>query len=137
MPPTHKTGRNASLKLIRAGTTMNMSSGLDDSALARAVDTHEVTSYGDNDKFHLPGHRSATISGSGPWASTYETFLSGCLGTTGVTFRYAPLSTETGNPLWTGSLLVTSYDVQLPAAGRVSYSIDTIITGAVTSTKEA
>lgn len=136
MTATFRDGRKTHLKLTRAGTTMILSSGMDDSEFARAVDTHEVTVYGQDDKRHVSGLRGATLKGSGPYASTFESFLSGCLGSTAnPTFGWSPLSTVAPNPFFTGSLIVTDYTISAPLSGRVAWSIDTIITGAVTSTK--
>ena len=134
--PTFRPGKKAYLKLVHAGSTFIASSGLDASELDRLCETYDVTTYGaGGDKNFISGLRSAGIKGGGPWASTFDAFLSGCMGSsTVVAFTYGPESTASGRAKFTGSMIFKNTSISAPAAGRISWTLDADVTGAITST---
>lgn len=136
MAPTFRPGKKAFLKLVRGASTMILSSGVDTGELARLCDTYDVTGWGKDDKNFIAGLRSATLKFSGPWASTYETFLSGGLGSSSLNaFTFGPESTVATRIKLTGNLIFTNYMVQAPVNGRINWTVDCQLTGAITSTK--
>lgn len=137
MAPIFRHGRTAVFSLTSAtGGAVVFSSGMDDSELARQVDTAEVTTFGDTDKSYLPGLRDKTFSMSGHMSSTHAEKLDAMWGhSTGTTCSYSPTSTSTGNRLYTGSGILTSYSVSAPVGDKVSVSVEVQGSGTWTSTK--
>lgn len=145
--PVFKGGKTAQIRLIKgagAGTTMVLSSGADASDFQRQIDTYEVTTYGDGDKNYIAGLRGCTLKFSGPFATTYEDFFAPILGSTVQTkLDYAPLSTVAGNSRYRvsstntipGFVIPTNFAISAPVGGRVSWSVDLLISGPVKSTK--
>lgn len=129
-------GKKAFLKLVHHGSTFIASSGMDASELDRLCETYDVTVYGNNgDKAFISGLRSAAVKGGGPWASTFDTFLSLCMGSTAaVAFTYAPASTAAGQSKFTGNLIIKNTSINAPAAGRIAWTFDSDVTGAIVST---
>lgn len=134
--PGFRAGKKAKLTLVHHASTFIASSGMDASELDRLCETYDVTTYGaGGDKNFIAGLRSAAIKGGGPWASTFDTFLSLCLGSSAaVAWTYAPASTATGQSKFTGNLIVKNTSISAPAAGRIAWTFDSDITGSITST---
>jgi predicted secreted protein len=137
LAPTFKHGKDAVTTLTSAtGGTINFSSGMDDSELARSVETAEVTTYSNDDKTYLPGLKDKTFSLSGHMSSTHAEKLDAMWGhSTGTTVNYSPMSTSTGNRLYTGKAIMTDYTIGSPVGDKVSVSLDFQGSGAWTSTK--
>jgi len=137
LTPVH--GSNAFFSISDAsGSTVTMSSGLNDAGLARTVDTAEVTTFGDNDKEYLAGLRDATVSVSGNFTSTQSETWVGLLGhSTSPVFVYGPEGSASGARKYTGSCIVTAYDETSPIGDKIGSSISLQMTGAITSTSYA
>ena len=136
MSANFRGGRRAYLKLSRTGSTQIMSSGLDTGDLQRIADAYEVTHWGQDDKNFIAGLRSATFKIGGPWASTYEAFLSGSLGSSNlVAIDYGPESTASGRIRLKANAVLINYDLQTPVGGRAVWTGDLQLSGSVTSTK--
>lgn len=129
-------GKKAYLKLVHHASTFIASSGLDASELGRLCETYDVTVYGNNgDRAFISGLRTANIKGGGPWASTFDAFLSLCMGSTAaVAFTYGPASTATGQRKFTGNMILKNTSISAPVGGRLAWTLDADITGAITST---
>lgn len=139
MAPTHRHGKAAFFSITdTGGSTINLSSGLDDCSLDRTCETAEITTYGDNDKVYLSGLRDATWSASGHCASTHEEKLAGLLGnSTNPNWVWGPQGNSTDNtyPKFTGAAVITALSVSAPVGDKVSFSISGQCSGAITSTK--
>ena len=138
MAVTFRHGKGANLKIANAsGSLVNLSSGIDEMSIDRALDTAEVSSFGDNDKSFIAGLRGATISFSGMFASTHAEILDGIFGhTTNPGFEFSPDgSTASGRHLLTGTGLLTSLNYGAKVDDRVTVSAEFLVSGAVTSTK--
>jgi len=136
MPPDFRPGKKAYLKMVHHASTFIASSGMDTSELDRLCETYDVTVYGSGgDKNFISGLRSAAVKGAGPWASTFDTFLSLCMGSTQpVALTYGPGSTASGQRKFTMNVIFKNTSIQAPAAGRIAWTFDSDVTGAVTST---
>jgi hypothetical protein len=102
----------------------------------RDVDTPESTTFGNNDRTYIPGLAGATLSISGFWDSTATTgpddVLQQNVGkATTSTFNYGPQGSVTGDIVYTGECILTSYVVSAPVDGIVSFTADFQVTGAV------
>lgn len=132
-------GKSASVWIdSTAGSLVNFSSGLDEATFSRALDTAEITSFGDNDKSYIPGLRGATFSMSGMFSSTHAEVLDGVFNdatSTTYSLEFSPDgSTAAGRHLIKCELIPTSLEYAASVGERVGLSAEWIVTGAVTST---
>lgn len=136
MAPTFRHGKSAYLSLTdTAGSAFVISSGGDDLSFNSAVDTAEVTSFGDGDRAYLAGLRNHDMSFSGHFSSTHYDKLAPMLGhSTDTTFIYGPAGDTTGYIKLTGKAIVTGVDVGSPVGDKVSMSVNMQVTGVVTTT---
>lgn len=134
--PSFRPGKKAYFKMVHHGSTLIASSYLDTSELDRLCETYDVTTYGSGgDRNFISGLRSAAIKGGGPWASTLDVFLALCVGSTSpVAFTYGPGSTATGQKKFTMNAIIKNTSISAPVAGRIAWTLDSDITGAITST---
>lgn len=136
MAPVFRHGKGSFFSLTSAtGGVINYSSGIDDCSLARKLDTPDVTTFGDNDKSYIVGLRDASFSVAGIFSSTHVKKLDALLGSTaGGAFVYGPEGTASGGRKYTGSSILTGYDVKSPVGGRVALTFSLQCSGAITST---
>jgi len=102
----------------------------------RDIDVPESTVYGQDDRTYIPGLRGATLSISGFWDSTATTGIDHILDQIAIktvtsTFIYGPQGDTTGDLIYTGECLMTSYSISAPVDGIVSFTADFQVTGAV------
>lgn len=125
-------GKNAVFKVTDSGSTLRDLSGyINTDGLAREADTPEVTTHGNSSKRYIPGLFDGTISIEGPWDLTLDGYLAGILNLER-TFEYYPAGNSTGKPKYSGSLILTSYEVEAPMDDAVSFSGEFQLTGDVT-----
>lgn len=118
-----------------SGSTIVLSSGLDDITFPRDVDMLEVTTFGDDDRVYIPGLRGASFSVSGHFSSTHAIALDGLLGhSTDSGFDYSPESTSTGRQQYTGNVFLENLEYGTPVDGKANLSATFRITGPVAST---
>lgn len=121
---------------ITGGTTRNLSSGITDMTFGRTVETADITTYGDGDRFYLAGLRTGTMSGNGIFASTYEDIISPLLGvSTGIGVKVSPHGAVSGRTLYTCGVIITDASVGVPVGDRVTMAFNFQRTGAILSTK--
>ena len=104
------------------------------------VDTAETSGFGDTDKSYVVGLRGHTIKLAGNWDGAAngpdDVFGNlagqGAAGTILSAFVFGPAGNATGNVKYSGNALVTSYGVNSPIGGAVTFSADLLVTGAVT-----
>lgn len=134
--PTFVHGKGSFFSITSStGGTINLSSGIDDASFPRTVETAEVTTFGDNDKFYIVGLRDATISIAGHFNSSHAKKLEVLAGwSTQPTFVYAPEGTAAGSRKYTGKCILTSFEASGSASDKVSMSVDFQCSGAITST---
>lgn len=126
------------------GTLRDISAYVDSVDFPQNVDMAETTGEGGTTaKTFIPGVREGKISVKGTWDNTAsvgsETVL-GALANAGgqlaaggsVSFEYNPAGTATGTTKYTGECYMTSYQQSSPVNGRVGFSADFQVTGAIT-----
>ena len=111
-----------------------LSDNVDDLSLERAVDEAEVTTFASTGKEYVTGFSDNSISFSGPWdgaAGEVDATVAPLVGGAAVTWSYAPAS---GVVTYSGSCLITGYNIKSSIGGAVTYDATARITGAVTRT---
>jgi predicted secreted protein len=132
--PTFVHGKNAQFTL---GTT-NLSNTLNEITLPREIETAETTTFGGQDKTYITGLSDATVSLSGMFDATVDGAIntiitnlkSGSIAS--ASFTYGPSGSAGGAPRFSGSALVTSYEISSPVGDVVTYSLELQVTGGVT-----
>ena len=76
----------------------------------RTADTNEVTTFGKSNKCYIAGLKGATLPFEGLFDTGTDATLAGFFGTV-VTFAYYPAGTATGNVYYTGTGIMTAYNV--------------------------
>ncbi len=139
MAPLFRHGKGSKFFLdSTAGTLVNLSSGVREVTISRAMDPAEVTTFGDNDKNFIVGLRGAELSIDGIFSSTHADVLDGVFNdatSTSYSFELNPDgSTGAGTQLYKGECIMTSLEYGAPVDDAVSMSVSLLVTGQVTST---
>ena len=114
-------------------TPTDISQYLDDVGLAAAIETAEVTAFGDDSKAYVVGLQDHTSSASGHFDPTINTHLAALKGfATAVTFHYGPAGSGSGSPRYVGTVFITGYEVQSGVGDKVGFSMEMQVTGDVT-----
>lgn len=125
-------GKKARLSIqSAAGVLTDISPYINDTGLARSVDTAEVTVLNVDDKSYVAGLRGATVPLNGFFDPTFDALMEGILGMER-TFQYDPAGSTSGLPRYTGSMLVTAYETSTGTGGAASVTGSLQVTGAVT-----
>ena len=132
---TPRHGRKAFMSVTTStGGTVTLSSGFDDTGMARTVDTAEITTHGSTDKKYLAGLRDATISLGGIYTSTQAKTLEGLLGhSTNTSFIYGPEGNTTGFRKYSGKAIITALNYGSPVSDKVVMSVSAQVTAGVTA----
>lgn len=129
-------GSKASFQVDDTTATLrDLSSYLKSAGLARSADTAETSALGTTSKTYIPGLLDATISIEGQFDPTVDGYLSGLLGfATPVDFEYYPAGTPVGatKPKFTGTVILTSYEVTSGVDDVAMISGEFQVSGAVT-----
>lgn len=114
------------------GTLRDLSSYLTSDGLSREADTPEVTAKGDNSKNYIAGLFDGSIPIEGNFDVVVDGYLAGILNVAR-TFEYYPAGTPVGatKPKYSGSVILTSYEVEAPVDDKVGFSGEFQITGDV------
>lgn len=115
----------------------DLSSFVSSADFNRDVDVPESTVFGQDDRTYIPGLRGATLSISGFWDSTSTTGVDEILDevatkSTTSTFIFGPQGDTTGDLVYTGECLMTSYSISAAVDGIVNFTADFQVTGGVT-----
>jgi hypothetical protein len=130
-------GKNCYFELTDGGGTAR-SIGTDLQDAAFAVELPDVKSTGFTDSWDeslvgIPGYK---INIGGNWTDTSNTgtavVLDSLIGASQRYFRLAPGGSATGQRCYTGSIIMTSYNVTVPVAGKVSVTANFVGTGVMT-----
>jgi len=132
--PTFVHGKNAQFTL--GGT--NLSDTLNEISLPREIETAETTTFGTQDKTYITGLSDSTVSLSGMFDATVDGAIntlitnlkSGSIAS--ASFAYGPAGSASTKPRFSGSALITSYEVSSPVGDVVTYSLELQVTGPVT-----
>ncbi|MBT9177503.1 MAG: hypothetical protein DDT20_01837 [Firmicutes bacterium] len=94
------------------GTPTAISAFLTSVSLPFSVDTGETTTLGATAKTYLAGLEDATISLEGKFHATVDAHLNGIRRRADVAFVYGPAGSAAGSPRYSGTCMLTSYDVE-------------------------
>lgn len=80
--------------------------------LTGPIDTAEVTTLGSFAKKYVSGLMDHTFPMEGPWSEISDEWIFSLIGASGFTeFQYAPGGSVSGYPVFSGSAMVTSYEI--------------------------
>ena len=129
-------GKSAVFKVDDSGGTLrDLSSYLNDVSFPRDVETAETTTFGvaGSAKTYIVGLSDATISVSGLFDATADGYLAGVVGhATVLDFEYGPEGSGAGAIKYTGTCILTSYEVSASVGDAVQASADFQVTGSIT-----
>lgn len=127
-------GKTAVFKVDdNGGTLRDLSAYLNDISFPRDQETAETTAFGNSAKTYIVGLTDATISISGMFDATADGYLAGMLGfATPLDFEYGPAGSTGGLVKYSGTCLMTSYEVSASVGDAVQASADFQVTGAIT-----
>lgn len=129
-------GKSAHLSIDdAAGALVDYSAFLDDIGFPRDVETAETTTFGvaGSAKTYIVGLSDATISASGKFDAAADATLAGVLGhATPLDFEYGPAGDDSGAVKYSGTCIMTSYEVSASVGDVVTASADFQVTGQIT-----
>ena len=132
-------GRNAFIQLDNsAGTLTSLTSIANEVTYSLSLDTAETSVFGTSAKSYITGQNDATISISGLFDQTTATTIVGAIdalvaGTlASLKWVFGPQGSATGAKKFSGTAIVTSYEIGAPVGDVVSLSVELQRTGATT-----
>jgi len=133
--PTFVHGKSADFSIDdTGGTPRNISNTLTSVDLSESTETGETTAFGSSSKSYVVGLEDATISISGIFDATVDSYLKGGAEPASRTFIVGPAGSTGGNVKYTGECIMTSYAISPPVGDTVTFSADFQCTGAITRT---
>jgi hypothetical protein len=132
---TFRHGKSAVFKIGSSGTpgtATDISNVLDDVSFPRTIGTGETTAFGATAKTYIVGLADGTISIKGKFDATVDAQVAGLAGVDGVAFEYGPEGSTTGRVKYTGTCVMTKYEVGAPVGDVVTVSAEFQVSGAVT-----
>jgi len=131
-------GKSAVFKLDNASASLvDYSPYLNDVSLSRSIETAETTTFGvsGSAKTYIVGLSDATFSISGLFDATADATLAGVLGfATALNFNYGPAGSTAGLVKYTGTCIMTGYNISAAVGDAVQATADFQVTGPVTRT---
>ena len=131
-------GKSAVFKLDNSSSTLvDYSSYLNDISLSRSIETAETTTFGvsGSAKTYIVGLSDANFSISGLFDATADSTLAGVLGfATALDFEYGPTGSTASMIKYTGTCLMTGYNISASVGDVVQATADFQVTGPVTRT---
>lgn len=131
-------GRNAYVSL--GGT--EISGQIKSTETPREKDTHDVTTYGNDDKYYLDGLRDATVShdivyDADATTGTVDVIEAAYLATGNVAWVFRPEGTGTGKPEYTANVIVTNWTATTPVGGEITGALELQVSGGVTKSTQS
>ena len=96
------------------------------------VDAAEITTLTATAKSYLAGLEDATISLEGKFHTTVDAHLNGIRRLNTIAFVYGPAGSATGAPRYSGTCMLTSYEVETGIDDAVSFSAELQCVGSIT-----
>jgi len=131
-------GKSAVFKLDNSSSTLvDYSSYLNDVSLSRSIETAETTTFGvsGSAKTYIVGLSDANFSISGLFDATADATLAAVLGfATALDFEYGPTGSTASMIKYTGTCLMTGYNISASVGDVVQATADFQVTGPVTRT---
>lgn len=124
-------GKSAYFKI----NSTDLSSYCDEVSLPRSIETAETTTFGKSAKTYITGLTDATISASGSWDATADGVIAPLVGSSSlVTWEVGPAGSTAGNVKYTGSAIITSYEVSAPVGDKVTFTLELQSSDSITRT---
>ena len=114
------------------GTPTAISTFLTSVSFPFGVDTAEITTLTATAKSYLAGLEDATISIEGKFHTTVDAHLNGIRRLATIAFVYGPAGSTTGSPRYSGTCMLTSYEVEGGVDDAASFSAELQVTGSIT-----
>ena len=114
------------------GTGTDISTYVTSVSFPFGVDTAETTTLGATAKSYLAGLEDATISIEGKFHATVDAHLNGIRRLANIAFVYGPAGSTTGNPKYSGTCMLTSYEVEGGVDDAASFSAEFQGEGSIT-----
>lgn len=132
--PTFRHGKSAAFKVDNAaGTLTDISNVLNEVTMPRSIETGETTAFGSSAKSYVGGLSDSTISISGTYDATVDAHLAAIVGAADLLdFEYGPEGTTSTRIKFTGTCIMTSYEVGSPVGDVVTFSAEFQVSGAIT-----
>lgn len=133
--PTFRHGKSAVFKIGSAGTpgtVVDISSAVTEVGFPRSIETGETTAFGSSAKSYLVGLSDATISVNGSFDATFDAQLAGLVGVDSVSFEYGPAGSTSTYIKYTGTCVLTSYELSSSVGDIVKFTAQFQVTGAIT-----
>lgn len=130
-------GSTAVLKVTSGGTLRDISSYVTTTGLARDIDKAETSTLGSTVKSYIQGLTDATIPVDGiydPTVDGYFAALVGIPGAGGTAFEFYPAGTASTNVKYSGSVIMTKYEIKSDIGDANQFSGELQVTGAITRT---
>ena len=101
---------------------------------SRDIDTAEASTFADDDNVYVVGLRDATFTVEGQLDATVDGYLNGIAGGTvgPVGYKFAPAGSVAGRPYYSGSAILTSYEITSELGDVVKFSAEFQNSGAPT-----
>ena len=112
------------------GTPTAISEFLTSVSFPFGVDTAEITTLGATAKSYLAGLEDSTISTEGKFHTTVDAHLNGIRRMDNIAFIYGPAGGGAGSPRYSGTCMLTSYEVETGVDDAASFSAEFQVIGA-------
>lgn len=115
-------GKNTVFKIDTAGGVLtDISQYLTSVDYPDNVESHETTTFGKTRKTRIAGLGDGSVAIQGNWDPALDAILAPIKGLIG-TYEYGPDGSAAGKIKYGGEVLCTSYQVQSPVGGQVTFS---------------
>lgn len=127
-------GKSAVFKLDNSsGNLVDYSAFLEDISFPRSIETAETTTFGSSAKSYITGLTDATVSLSGKFDATADATLAAVIGqATPLDFEYGPAGSTVTFIKYSGTCIMTSYEVSATVGDVVTATVELQVTGAIT-----
>ena len=131
--PTFFHGKDAEVYITDSGgTERNFTSYSTSVGIPAEVETAEVSTLGDDDKVYVVGLKDATFTIEGRLDATVDGYLNGLAGGTPRAYKIAPMGSVAGRLYYSGSCILTSYELTSELGDVVGFSAEFQNSGAPT-----
>lgn len=129
----NKHGKDATVEMDDAGTPtlQDISAYVDTSDFNRIVELADTTNYGDEDRTHIAGLGTGSLSMGGPWDPTFDSYFGSTNDfATARSIRYRPEGDA--SPSYTFEAFIESYTVGPPVDDAIRWNATVRPTDAIT-----
>jgi hypothetical protein len=129
-------GSTGVLKLTSGGSLRDISSYVTTTGIQRELDKAETTTLGSVAKTYIAGLPDGTIPVDGLYDPTVDGYIytvySASPGFAGTAFEYYPAGTASTSIKYSGSCIVTKYEIKTDVGDANQFNCELQITGAIT-----